>query len=286
MMGAMRANANAGSADGARRRLAQSVGRAISRLQDASYEFDDVAAEILAVHRDDLPCMTMLLFGGPASAGELSVTLHAPRGTVVRTLERLQLAGYARFQPGGGGRIEVTEHARKWVERIWRPLRKDGYRLLDTYPTRHLTLIATFLGQASEIQEAMTKKLRTWLRLPSSPARRTHLRGGLAPATLRRVQVFVEANLARPIHLNDLAARAALSPYHFARAFRKSAGMTPRAFVEHRRIEHAKRLLTGSSRSLADVAVETGFGTQSRLTTTFKRRTGFTPAAYRRGRRA
>jgi AraC family transcriptional regulator len=286
MMGAMRANAKAGSADGARRRLAQSVGRAISRLQDASYEFDDVAAEILAVHRDDLPCMTMLLFGGPASASELSAALHAPRGTVVTTLERLQLAGYARFQPGGGARIEVTEHARKWVERIWRPLRKDGYRLLDTYSTRHLTLIATFLGQATEIQEAMTKKLRTWLRLPSSPARRTHLRGGLAPATLRRVQVFVEANLARPIHLNDLAARAALSPYHFARAFRKSAGMTPRAFVEHRRIEHAKRLLTGSPRSLADVAVETGFGTQSRLTTTFKRRTGFTPAAYRRGRRA
>jgi AraC family transcriptional regulator len=70
--------------------------------------------------------------------------------------------------------------------------------------------------------------------------------------------------LARPIHLNDLAARAALSPYHFARAFRKSAGMTPRAFVEHRRIEQAKRLLTESPRSLADVAMETGFGTQSR----------------------
>jgi AraC family transcriptional regulator len=105
-----------------------------------------------------------------------------------------------------------------------------------------------------------------------------------SPAALRRVQVFVEANLARPIHLHDLAARAALSPYHFARAFRTSTRMTPRAFVEHRRIEQAKRLLTDSSRSLADVAADTGHGTQSRLTTTFKRRTGFTPGAYRRGR--
>ena len=97
------------------------------------------------------------------------------------------------------------------------------------------------------------------------------------------VQVSIEANLGRPIHLNDLTARAALSPYHFARAFKRSAGTTPRLFVEHRRIERAKRLLASSLRTLADIAADTGFNTQSRLTTTFRRRTGVTPAVYRRG---
>jgi len=60
--------------------------------------------------------------------------------------------------------------------------------------------------------------------------------------------------------------------------------MTPRAFVEERRIERAKQLINETHHALVDVAVECGFGTQSRLTTMFKRRTGFTPAEYRRGR--
>ena len=244
--------------------------------------FDDLAARILALDRTDVPCMTRLLFGGPASTEELTSILHARRG-VAATLERLQLAGYARFQPGSATRIELTEHARKWIERIWAPLRKDGYRLLDTYPTRHLTVLATLLRQASEVQESRTRKLRHWMEAPSSPAHQPHLRGGLSPAALRRVQVFVEANLAQSIHLNDLAARAALSPYHFARAFKRSAGMTPRVFIEHRRIERAKELLASSTRGLAEIAGETRFNTQSRLTTTFRRRTGITPAVYRRG---
>ena len=112
--------------------------------------FDDVAAEILAVDRRDLSCMTMLLFGGPASGDELATALHTPRTAVRTTMERLQLAGYARFQPGGEARLELSERARKWIERIWAPLREDGGRLLDAYPTRQLALMAGLLRRVCE----------------------------------------------------------------------------------------------------------------------------------------
>jgi AraC family transcriptional regulator len=71
--------------------------------------------------------------------------------------------------------------------------------------------------------------------------------------------------------LPDLAERAALSAYHFARAFKTSTGTTPRAFIELRRIERTKQLLGESVLSLADIALEAGFETQSRFTTAFRR---------------
>jgi AraC family transcriptional regulator len=273
--------------DSRREQLVSRLGADIVRFQEESTAFDDVAAQILALDRGDLACMTMLLFGGPASIDRLTAALQVRRGAVTATVERLQLAGYARRRrEGEETRIELTEHARRWIERIWEPLREEGGRLLGSHSTRDLAMLSSFLIRARAVQERQARRLRRWLALPSSPARRTHLRGGLSPAALRRVQLFVEANLGRTIHLGDLAGRAGLSLHHFARAFKLTAGMTPRAFVEQRRLERARHLIEQSQQSLADIAVHTGFGTQSRLTTTFKRRTGFTPGEYRRGRPA
>jgi AraC family transcriptional regulator len=256
------------------------LGAGVVDFQEESSAFDDAAAQVLALDRSDLPCMTRLLFGGPASIDELAAGLAKPRRLILSSIDRLQRAGYARRT---GSRVDLTSHAREWIARIWAPLQIDGARLLASYGRRDLELLSGFLTQARAIQARQAQTLRAWLEQPETLARSPHLRGGLSPAALRRVEVYVEAGLDRPLPLAALAARAGLSVFHFSRAFRVSTGITPRAFVEMRRITRARQLIAESTQALAAIAVDTGFGTQSRLTTAFKRATGFTPAAYRRG---
>jgi AraC family transcriptional regulator len=82
--------------------------------------------------------------------------------------------------------------------------------------------------------------------------------------------------------LSQLAEVVRLSPFHFSRAFKQSFGLPPLRYVTSRRIERAKTLLTGDT-SITQVGLAVGFGETSSFTTAFRRHTGITPTAFRRG---
>jgi hypothetical protein len=84
----------------ARRQMIQLIGTQVVRFQDESAAFDDVAAQILALHRSDLTCMTMLLFGGAASVDQLTAALHVRRGAITATVERLSSPVMHGADPG------------------------------------------------------------------------------------------------------------------------------------------------------------------------------------------
>ena len=105
---------------------------------------------------------------------------------------------------------------------------------------------------------------------------------GLPGALLQRVIEFVQEHLEEDLTLQQLSDLAHMSPYHFARMFKKSTGMAPHRYLVAQRIERAKSLLSDRRLGLAEIAYAAGFPSQSHFTATFSRLVGTTPGAYRR----
>jgi AraC family transcriptional regulator len=91
---------------------------------------------------------------------------------------------------------------------------------------------------------------------------------------------FVEEHLSERISLHNLADEVGASPFHFARVFKRTTGLTLHQYVVSRRIERARQLLQDGELSIATIAVDTGFASQSHLTEVFRRELGVTPGVY------
>jgi transcriptional regulator GlxA family with amidase domain len=96
-----------------------------------------------------------------------------------------------------------------------------------------------------------------------------------------QVQDFVDDHLAADLTLDRLAEAAGVSPSSLGRRFREEMDTTPWRYVLRRRVEKAKELLRETDRSLAAIALDTGFYDQPHFTRTFKRFEGQTPGDYR-----
>jgi AraC family transcriptional regulator len=106
--------------------------------------------------------------------------------------------------------------------------------------------------------------------------------GRLPRGKLRAVMEYIEERLDVGPTLEQMAAVARLSSYHFARQFRAATGLPPHQYVIARRIERAKQLLeAGGDLSLAAVAAHAGFSDQSQFSHHFKRMVGITPGQFR-----
>jgi AraC family transcriptional regulator len=115
---------------------------------------------------------------------------------------------------------------------------------------------------------------------PRPPARGPD--GALPWGRLRAVVAYIEDHLDASPTLEQLAAVARLSAYHFARQFKAATGLPPHQYVIARRIERAQQLLKGGGDlSLADVAARAGFSDQSQFSHHFKRLVGVTPGQFR-----
>ena len=96
---------------------------------------------------------------------------------------------------------------------------------------------------------------------------------------IQRVKDYLNDCYSENISLEELARIANFSPFYLNRAFRKQIGIPPHAYQTQVRIQKAKALLKNNL-SISQVAVKTGFSSQSHFGWHFKRVMGVTPKQY------
>ncbi|HEV2981590.1 MAG TPA: GlxA family transcriptional regulator [Solirubrobacteraceae bacterium] len=163
---------------------------------------------------------------------------------------------------------------------------RDGDVWTSAGVTAGMDLALALVEEDLDREAALTiaRHLVLFLRRPGNQSQFSATLAAQEPARepLREVQRAVLENVAADHCVEAMAARAHMSPRHFARAFRAETGLTPARYVERVRLEAARRRLEDTSEPLGSVAAACGFGTGETMRRAFLRSLGIGPAEYRR----
>jgi transcriptional regulator GlxA family with amidase domain len=145
-----------------------------------------------------------------------------------------------------------------------------------------LAMIEEDLGRALAL--AVARRLVVFLKRPGGQSQfSSHLAAQeVGPDALRDLSGWIVEHLDEDLSIERLAARAAMSPRHFARVFHRETGCTPAKYVERARVDAARRLLEDGNDGLEGVAARCGFGSGEQMRRTFLRHVGVVPIEYRR----
>jgi AraC family transcriptional regulator len=207
---------------------------------------------------------------------------------------------------------------RGWAEEVWRSATTSAARLLDTPAVSARTSavesvtfferytpndsvvspLAEQLRRANNAAEPtdagwLEEKLRTLLAALCDEQRELRTRVARMPALkaatreelwrrLNRARDFIHARCTESLSLTAMAEAAALSPYHFLRAFRSAFGATPHDWLTACRIERAKFLLARTEMPVTEVCFASGYEGLGSFSTLFRRLTGASPRTWRR----
>jgi AraC family transcriptional regulator len=101
---------------------------------------------------------------------------------------------------------------------------------------------------------------------------------------LRQITDWMGEHVADEFNLDQLAAKAGLSKFHFIRLFKTATGLSPSHYLQKLRLDKAKRLLRETKQSVVAIGLDVGYPNPSHFARIFRRETGLSPSDYRRQR--
>ena len=131
------------------------------------------------------------------------------------------------------------------------------------------------------VEQALVHLLRRYANLRRS----AHLelsRAGLVDRRIRLAVELMHAHMHRDLPLEEIASAAHLSPFHFARLFKKLTGATPHAYLAGLRAARAQALLAETDLPVTEVGARVGYMSSSHFARAFRQATGISPRAYRK----
>jgi len=108
-------------------------------------------------------------------------------------------------------------------------------------------------------------------------------RVGLVDRRIRRSVELMHTQIDQDLTLKALAGASYLSPFHFARLFKKLTGSSPHNYLAGIRATRAQLLLAETDLSIAEIGARVGYLSGSHFTKAFRTATGATPREFRQG---
>ncbi|GAA0268763.1 AraC family transcriptional regulator [Cryptosporangium japonicum] len=253
----------------------------VSTQHEAPYaaSFGGARSHLVILHRDGPVTVSRGAFARTVAPGgfflhpagkELDVELRGPLDTVHVYLSDRALQG-----AHDGPAVDLAEELGTED-----PLLEQLVLALDGVLTAWEPTARTYVDQLGNLLAAQLVRRHSNRPPPSVPSVRR--RPGLDDRRFAQVRALLDARLAQPVPLSEMAAVAGLSVSQFARQFKARTGLAPHQYLLRLRVDAAVALLGDPAVPIAEVATRCGFTHQEHLTRVLRAHRGTTPAALRR----
>jgi AraC-like DNA-binding protein/DNA-binding MarR family transcriptional regulator len=227
-----------------------------------------------SVSWEEFLVLEALLHKGPLEASSIASKVAVASTGVARVVESLRRRGLAvaRLDRGRDELYELSPTGRRLAAALYEKHQRDIEAVMACLSSSDVEGLLQGLKKLGRRAES--------LRRSSMDARR-----GLAGWQVRKVTQYMTTHLSERVRVGDLARQVGLSTSSFSRAFKVSMSTSPHQWQLSERILAAQTMLREGTRSLAEVALTTGFAEQSHFARVFKEKVGLTPGAWQRRNR-